>query len=250
MGVEKIDQEFYMKGKELEGLTLSPEDATEHVHAIAHEIFTKKSFVGKGEYARVFRDTLENGLCYKKLLSHKTPTNSVKQEAEFLREVHGIHKDVKTPFPVASFSAVVKNEETGNLSKQYALVMEYFDAPNLEVLITEKQDLPTNFDVDVFCDKLEDFIKQMHKKNIYHRDIALRNVLIDPETNNPVVIDFGNALFYSYDTQAKLDPYDRRYIAEEGEEYNDEKLVSGGINDADLNNVELIRWELERFKKA
>ena len=95
------------------------------------------------------------------------------------------------------------------------ITMEYFeDATKIEDVINPKKEkfraeLPEKFDIEIFFSHLTDFIKNMHEeKNIYHRDLFSRNILIDHETGNPIVLDFGDAAYQGLDEN--YDAYGRR----------------------------------------
>jgi serine/threonine protein kinase len=82
------------------------------------------------------------------------------------------------------------------------ILMDRIMGKDLEQIIMGKLPLPRDFDASLFMDKLDLFVKHMNDQGIYHRDIALRNIMMD-EGGNPALIDFGR----STDTTMGEDPY-------------------------------------------
>jgi tRNA A-37 threonylcarbamoyl transferase component Bud32 len=58
-----------------------------------------------------------------------------------------------------------------------------------------KDDLPDDFDVKTYFERLRAYVAEMHKRGIFHLDLHLRNLMIDRETSAPVIIDFGKARY-------------------------------------------------------
>lgn len=113
--------------------------------------------------------------------------NSVKTEAWFLEELSDFKvEEVRTP-------ALVEYLE-GN---QYtAIVMERLEALNLQHILNGTEELPENFDLDDFFDRVEDYIYALHdEKNIAHGDLEPRNIMLDLKTGHPRIIDFGRSRF-------------------------------------------------------
>jgi serine/threonine protein kinase len=184
------------------------EDLNKRLSALALEIFIKEREIGSGNYSQVFEDP-ETGACCKKLKPGEKPLNNVHQESSFLSELRDLSDNVGIPMPLISMDAFARNAD-GKISKCSLLIMEKIKGPSLEDVLTGKRDLPKSFEIETFFKNLEEFIiNSMHKKGIYHRDIADRNIMIDEETGKPFLIDFGNSVYYSYDgiSDGDKDPY-------------------------------------------
>ncbi len=226
------------KEKDIEGI-LAKEDIEKNIERFCREVLVNEQEIGYGNYSWVYRDTHENGLCYKKYKpgAEKRMNITAHSEMNFMSSVHGLDSEVKTPYPIGLAEVVVKNNEANRMSLIKVIAMEYFDnATRLEDVVDPKfpelkKELPHSFEHEVFFNKLEDFVKKMHdEKGIYHRDLHSRNVLIDNETGNPIVIDFGDASYPSAD-----DRYDAYGRATYGKEEDD---------DLDLANVKRMREEV------
>jgi len=75
------------------------------------------------------------------------------------------------------------------------LFMEKIEGFSIKDLIKENKydDLPKDFDVSAFLNKLEFIINTLNEKaNIFHRDFHYGNIMIN-ELGNPIIIDFGDA---------------------------------------------------------
>lgn len=142
-------------------------------------------YVGEGKNAEVFRDATESDRCYKIVTNFNeyATWNSIGVEAHFLEELEDLVVDgVRTP----RVSSVIDRPEIKAIS------MEYIDGENVKILIEKNKPLPENFDLEHFMAKLRAYVKAMHDRNIYHRDLHGGNVLVGRD-GNPYVIDFGQA---------------------------------------------------------
>lgn len=238
--IENINIKTNSKEDSIETV-LKAEDIEKNIERFCYEVLVKEQEVGVGNYGWVYKDTHENGLCYKKFQPGAENRMNITafSEMQFLEAAHGVNSDVKTPFPVGFAEVLLKNEaEKKRLVK--VIAMEYFDnSTKLEDVIEPrsedlKADLPESFNPQLFFDKLEDFVIRLHEeKGIYHRDLHSRNILIDNETGDPIVIDFGDASYPSLDE--KYDAYGRPIYGNENKE------------DLDLKNVRTLREKVGHY---
>ncbi len=146
-------------------------------------------FLGSGNIARVYKLAHQPGLCVKKVINDVSYAreNSVSQEARFLNELSGFEvAGVRTPFVKETISG-------GDLT---VIVMEELDAVNFELAARGKAPLPPNFDINDFFDRLKKYISALHEqKQIFHNDLAPRNIMICKKTGMPFVIDFGKSAY-------------------------------------------------------
>lgn len=144
-------------------------------------------FLGAGNIARVYKLAHQPGLCVKKVINNEgyAKENSVSQEARFLNELSGFEvAGVRTPFVKETISG-------GDLT---VIVMEELDAVNFELAARGKAPLPPDFDMNDFFDRLKTYIKTLHEqKQIFHNDLAPRNIMICNKTGRPFIIDFGKS---------------------------------------------------------
>ena len=72
------------------------------------------------------------------------------------------------------------------------IVMDYIEGDPLSVIYKREGRLPAQ-QVRHVLESIADGLKEAHRFKIYHRDIKPSNILIDSETGQPVLIDFGAA---------------------------------------------------------
>lgn len=156
-------------------------------------------FIDKGGVGRVYE--LPNGFCIKLLESrHNSPNrkmldlgNTPAQEAALQKRAFELNHVSKTKVPYM-FGVIEANLSDASLESE-ALVMERLNAVNLQKVIAGEFDLPENFDLDDFLANIETFIQELNEKaQIAHKDLYARNIMVDIETGQPYVIDFGRSV--------------------------------------------------------
>lgn len=227
-----------------EGLekTLGKEQIEANIQRFCFEVLVKDQEVGEGNFSHVYSDTKMNGLCYKKFkpTAEQRMHITAEMEMDFMAKAHGIDPEVKTPYPLGIAQVVIKNNETQNKKLIKVIAMEYFDdATRLEDIIEPhkaeyKKEFPDTFNSEDYFKKLTNFIEKLHnEKGIYHRDLKMRNIMIDNKTGNPIVLDFGDAARQPIDET--YDPYGRKI-------YNDTPYA-----DIDLANIQKIKDEVNKY---
>jgi len=192
---------------------INTEKFKEKIQTFCKEVLIKDNIVDSGNFAQVFaeEDTYE-GLCFKKIKPLAEPRNNVHQEGNILKYIQNIDSEVKTPVPFLSADYHTIDSK-GNPIKKSVLVMEKMNAITFrdiidpEVTLARKKSIPENFDPEVFFNKLMKFFKKLHEIGVYHRDVSPANLMIEKETNTPIVIDFGEA--FEGDSGEMYDPYGR-----------------------------------------
>lgn len=111
--------------------------------------------------------------------------NTIEEEGIFLEELENFKiNDVFTPKP----AFYIETHDFRGIGR------EQLDAVNFIRVLEGHDEFPANFDLDDYFDRLEKYFRAMHKeKGILHKDVALRNFMIDRETGNPRLIDFGRS---------------------------------------------------------
>lgn len=83
----------------------------------------------------------------------------------------------------------------------HGLIMERLNAVNLQHVLNGKVPLPEEFNKDRFLQSLGNFLEATHgEKRIYHGDLFPRNVMIQNETGDARVIDWGRSGHLKNDT--------------------------------------------------
>ena len=192
---------------------INTEKFKEKIETFCKEVLIKDNIVDSGNFAQVFaEENTYKGLCFKKIKPLAEPRNNVHQEGKILKYIQNIESKVKTPIPFLSADYHTINSK-GNPVKKSVLVMEKMEAITLrdifdpEVPTKKKKVLPENFDPEIFFTHLEDYFKKLHEVGVYHCDVSLANIMIERETNTPIVIDFGEA--FEGDSGEVFDPYGR-----------------------------------------
>jgi len=160
--------------------------------------------VGQGNAARVVSSEDNSSLCYKIMLpSDQIPpgTNRISREVDIQEDIVAMGEIAGVRAPrVVSF---VETERTR------AILMERLDAVSVrDVFIDKLEVVPEQFNAKVFLAALEQYVRALHERGYYHRDLHEGNVLIDRATGMPRVIDFG----YSAQVFAEEDPYRAQYV--------------------------------------
>lgn len=247
MAIEKFGYKIHTEEEKTKEI-LHAENIEEHLCALSEELFNQDLEVGFGNFARVYRDQ-EAGLVYKKIKPGTFPKNNVHEEARFLAELTQESKDVIVPVPIVSFVALLKREKDGRKVQQSVLAMQEIDGFSLDRMLPknpgEKPEIefPDNFDVDSFFQKLREFVEWMHnEKNIYHRDLFARNIMIEMKTGKPAIIDFGDAVEFDqkYLVPGEQDAYGRLVL----DDARDNLLVH---EDEDFKNLESLEQEIRGY---
>lgn len=152
-------------------------------------------FVDKGGVGTVYQ--LPGGFCIKILDSRHNSPNSHLFDLGNKPEVESVFQDRmaktnytgKTRTPYVFWTFTPDNDEGKN-----AIIMERLQAINLQHALNGDATLPEKFSLDNFFDDLEEYIDHMHEvEHIVHTDLYARNIMIDTETGEPRLIDFGRA---------------------------------------------------------
>ncbi len=134
---------------------------------------------------------------YKDKLRERPWHVTLAAEGDFLDSAREIKDVVRVPEPYMVME-LESSEETDDFfisDKVKVLVMERLPAISVEDIIQKKIKLPEGFSVDRFSQRLRSFIDKMHERGLFHRDMAARNVMVDMQTGDPYVIDFGRSKF-------------------------------------------------------
>ena len=233
-GVEK-DENMEKFNKELDKLT----------EQLVEDILNHKNgeFLGKGMSASVYLPEQNKEICFKiicyretagkgealgaairdasriNVTTHILPHDAEQgyllpdYEGEFFSELHEIKDDVSVPRPFSSATYIREDWGKGYMIKEHIhiLGMERLNAISLEDILEGKAKLPAKYDHDAFFVKLRKFVKKMHEEqHVYHRDLHQGNIMVNIDTGNPHIIDFGKSTRDTEDEAYKKDYTDNR----------------------------------------
>lgn len=137
--------------------------------------------LGSGRAADVFAMP-ESSVCLKRTgpKNLNYATNSAAEEVSLMTAATKI-TSLRVPKPVLSIEL-----EDGGL-----ILMEKIDGFSLRDFYEQEMALPKAFNFDLFWAKIEQGIVDLNNSGLHHRDLHEGNIMIEEETGEPVVIDFG-----------------------------------------------------------
>lgn len=173
-------------------------DAEKLIRCLENLIRDKGYGIGEGANAEVFsfEDERLGLICVKKMLGNpKFKIND--EEVEFNLQEELWKRGVKVPRPLL----VAQNTTT----KDKYIMMQRIIGPTLGDVLDKKLHMPESYNQEKFWNTMQKNIDLMHNvsglpgKRIHHRDLHSFNIMIEEQTGDPVIIDFGSAgvSFYS-----------------------------------------------------
>ncbi len=166
---------------------------------IRNSLADPENFLGEGAVAKVFESGTWPKACYKVVHDEGAyrKGNPVHREVNFLGDLNDLSVEgVRTPH--AYFHAHQADLIVIGMERIRGLSIEDVVLRQPDALMELKR---RDFDVKEFFRKLEAYIVEMHKRKIYHLDLYARNIMIDWETLDPRVIDFGKARRFDFDSE-------------------------------------------------
>lgn len=173
--------------------TVENESLEAHGKKVYELLQNEESILGEGRTARAHHGLVNDKVCYKiipdvrsEFYNQGNCFTDVAGEARFLEDLQGIDDDVRVPKVYGTISVY-------DPKRADVLVMERLNAVSVKDVVEMRASLPESFDMNSFFKKLSVFLKKMHDRGIYHRDLHEGNIMIDVTTGNPYVIDFGSS---------------------------------------------------------
>ena len=150
-----------------------------------HARYTVKEEIGKGGFGTVFsavrrRDGLE------------VAVKEVAKKKKVIVGPAGLPLEVALLQQVQELPGVIGFIDYFNVPESFYIVMERVDGKDLFDFISEKGRLPEAMAKEIFLQLLNTVIG-CHRKGVVHRDIKDENILLDPNTHEIKLIDFGSA---------------------------------------------------------
>ncbi|MGM0482550.1 MAG: protein kinase domain-containing protein [Patescibacteria group bacterium] len=108
--------------------------------------------------------------------------------------------------------------------------MEQIEGASIKEVLNKEKLLPENFDLERFFDNTIAYLEKMHNAGLYHRDLHAGNIMVDYESSDPVIIDFGKSI----DTN---------------KQYTNDPYTEGGKYLNDIESLKEIRYRLTTFIK-
>ena len=188
----------------------------ELVASIEELLATEKHKIGEGRTAEVYYPDHNDSVCYKliqkietfgkgvplryqKAQKHDRPFyNPLIKEGEFLATLKNAHTEVGVPIPHVAVSMSCTEEGNSYWVTEHIeglLMQRLKNCSTIREIMEGELPLPETFDLEKCFRALHEFVKEMHKKNIFHRDLHDGNVMIDLKTGKAYVIDFGASIF-------------------------------------------------------
>ncbi len=160
----------------------------EIAHKLIDEVMQRSIKIGEGQNANVYFsvDKKRQDFCIKHL--KETPGRRHYQSIDWEMRLQDKARKlgVKVPQPVL---ALITEDDNA------FMVMETVKGKTLEEIMSGLASLPNTYNADEFWNKMEKMISKMHENNLYHRDLHLGNIMIDFQSGEPVLIDFGWAAY-------------------------------------------------------
>jgi len=151
-----------------------------------------KNKIGEGSTAFVYFLDSNEEICLKILKQKKDITadfnNDVQREVEIMNILDNLDDSVRAPKPYIT-AEYYKDEEDEEGIK--FILMERIHGYSIRDILEGKGSLPPGFSIDSFRKNISNYIEKMHERNVYHRDLSEANIMIDKNTGDFFVIDFG-----------------------------------------------------------
>ena len=139
--------------------------------------------IGHGTHGTVYKATAPNGvICAIKVLNHFDEINYQRfiNECHILSQIH--HEGI-----IESYCSGTTADGT------HYMIMEYFEGMNFRQFMMDYSEVSLRDKVKIIC-KIAEAAAAAHIAGFVHRDLKPSNILINPETVQIKITDFGIAL--------------------------------------------------------
>ncbi|MBL9061841.1 serine/threonine-protein kinase [Tabrizicola sp.] len=162
--------------------------------------FTIESFLNSGGFGIVYlaRDSLDRKVVIKECfpstfcrrIEKAVGARSRAQQDEFRTAVRGFLQEAVT-LSQLHHPNIVKVHHVFEDNDTAYMAMDYIDGPDLLQTVEGSARPLTPKQIVVFLDRMLDALGHVHAQGLLHRDISPDNMLVDKETGEPILIDFG-----------------------------------------------------------
>ncbi|MDP3986016.1 MAG: phosphotransferase [Candidatus Veblenbacteria bacterium] len=156
----------------------------EAAHELINEIIADQVKIGEGQNAEIFfsGDQARQDFCVKQLKESPARRHYQSIVGEMKLQEQARKLGVRVPQPILALTT----EEDESF-----MVMETIKGKSLYEMVAQKVKPPVAYDHEKYWGMLDSMLKRLHDERIYHRDLHLGNIMIDFESGDPVLIDFG-----------------------------------------------------------
>jgi len=214
--------------EKVEGVELT-EVSVAGVRSVLERIKNEQIEIGRGGdgYVVVSKNEINNYppvICYKFAITETTPRgrNTLEGEAHMQSEFYDFAKGLdasKVGVPMPFYAT--------ELGADKVFAMEKLNAKSVDDILRGMGRVPDWFDLEEFCNQLQDFFDAAHAAGLYHRDMHVGNIMISQSLTEPTdgkwghVIDFG----LSGNGVEGMDPYVRERAGEKYKYTPDDAIV-------------------------
>ncbi len=170
------------------------------LNAFAEKAIEGKVLLGDGMSAQVYKLSTKTRVLAVKIVPYKNTLDGT-IENEFTIGYKLAEKSVSKDFsfPKPEFWGYGNFFRSDNIVVPVEIIiMEYIHGCTLKSLGTINTITPLHLNVEQYIEKLTKAVYWMNNEmNTLHRDMHLKNIMIDFHTHQPVIIDFGRAILQS-----------------------------------------------------
>merc|ERR1712098_364704 len=156
-----------------------------------YSLYELKKELGKGGFGTVYAGIRNND---------NTPVavKTVSKDKRVDEDSEGKPLEVALMEEVSDVAGVIRLLDYFDMGDSYYIVMERFEGTDLFDYISEQGPLPEDVAREVLRQLLTT-LTHCHKRGVVHRDIKDENILINANTRQIKLIDFGSGTFHSED---------------------------------------------------
>lgn len=188
------------------------------LNAFAEKAIEGKVLLGDGMSAQVYKLSTKTRVLAVKIVPYKnTLDGSIQNEFYIGRKLTEKLTPQRFGFPRPIYWGYGDfYRSDGDIVPVEIIVMEYIHGCTLKSLGTVNAITPLHLDVEKYITNLTDAVNWMNTETgVLHRDMHLKNIMVDFYTHKPVIIDFGRAILQS-EISKDVNPYEffdqRTYI--------------------------------------
>ena len=190
---EKYFKDYLPPGLTKELLERNSKEYQELIKDIASDEYKKAgeglSAIVKIKEAGEKQEGLVSRVCFKNIVRYENykNDNSIKQELKLQNECLKIKipgNRCRVPKPYYYYMD----------KYTHFCAMEYIDGGTVQEILDEEKPLPEGFETDKFFNDVLEYLEEMHKRKIYHRDLHKGNIMLEFKGSDPVIIDFGKSI--------------------------------------------------------